>query len=155
MVEENGRVDVLRKLRGTFQPDWSWAAIRNLEQATFETHGHDRLLYEERVRALIFAAPHLQSDDPRYVAGLDTPALRGETEQAWYDALRRDKDGRRDEAEMLARFQLVQPDAGPALLRCSKCQSTEVEWHQRQTRSADEAATTFCQCLSCGKRWRQ
>jgi len=37
---------------------------------------------------------------------------------------------------------------------CGKCKSNKVEHTQRQTRSADEPMTVFCNCLKCGKRWR-
>lgn len=40
-------------------------------------------------------------------------------------------------------------------LPCPKCQKTEAEYYQLQTRSADEPATTFYHCLSCGHRWRE
>lgn len=29
-----------------------------------------------------------------------------------------------------------------------------VDWYQQQTRSCDEAITTFCKCTDCGKKWR-
>lgn len=41
-----------------------------------------------------------------------------------------------------------------AFIHCRACGSSKVEWYQRQTRGADEAATTFHRCRDCGKRWR-
>ena len=40
------------------------------------------------------------------------------------------------------------------LLKCSRCQSTQVVWEQKQTRSADEGMTIFAECLKCGKKFR-
>ena len=37
---------------------------------------------------------------------------------------------------------------------CGKCKSDKVEHTQRQTRSADEPMTVFCNCLKGGNRWR-
>ena len=44
--------------------------------------------------------------------------------------------------------------ADEAFIHCRRCGSTKVDWYQRQTRGADEAATTFHRCRDCGKRWR-
>ena len=40
-----------------------------------------------------------------------------------------------------------------AIVRCRRCGSTEVSWSEKQTRSADEAATVFCVCTQCKNRW--
>jgi len=40
------------------------------------------------------------------------------------------------------------------VLECGKCKSRRTFSFQRQTRSADEGATTFAQCAQCGNRWR-
>ena len=37
---------------------------------------------------------------------------------------------------------------------CWKCKSKECTYYQLQTRSADEAITTFVTCLQCGQRWK-
>ena len=40
-----------------------------------------------------------------------------------------------------------------AIVRCRRCGSEEVSWEEKQTRSADEAATVFCVCAKCKNRW--
>ena len=40
-----------------------------------------------------------------------------------------------------------------AIVRCRRCGSTEVTWEEKQTRSADEAASLFCVCSTCKNRW--
>lgn len=40
------------------------------------------------------------------------------------------------------------------ILKCGKCKSMKTTYYQLQTRSADEGLTNFCQCISCGHRWR-
>ena len=42
-----------------------------------------------------------------------------------------------------------------ALFICKLCKSEDVNWHQKQTRSADEAMTVFLECANCGAKWRQ
>jgi DNA-directed RNA polymerase subunit M/transcription elongation factor TFIIS len=40
-----------------------------------------------------------------------------------------------------------------AIVKCRKCGSAEISWEEKQTRSADEAATLFCVCTKCKHRW--
>ena len=44
-------------------------------------------------------------------------------------------------------------DQDEGLLQCKRCQSTNVMWDQRQTRSADEGMTIIAQCLACSNTW--
>jgi len=44
-------------------------------------------------------------------------------------------------------------DEAVALIVCA-C-GGRATWSLRQTRGADEAMTQFCECKSCGKKWRQ
>ncbi len=41
-----------------------------------------------------------------------------------------------------------------ANVRCEKCGNNEAVYWELQTRSADEAATTFYRCRQCGQTWR-
>jgi DNA-directed RNA polymerase subunit M/transcription elongation factor TFIIS len=43
---------------------------------------------------------------------------------------------------------------GSSVYSCKKCKKNNCEVTQRQTRSADEPATTFVNCLECGFNWR-
>ena len=38
--------------------------------------------------------------------------------------------------------------------KCYKCKNRKCTYYQMQTRSADEAMTTFVTCLVCGNRWK-
>ena len=44
--------------------------------------------------------------------------------------------------------------SAPSLLQCSKCKQYTVKTAEYQTRSADEPMTVFCNCTTCGKRWK-
>ena len=48
---------------------------------------------------------------------------------------------------------LVNPfEVEEGVLECA-CGSRKTFSYQKQTRAADESATTFAQCVTCGKRW--
>lgn len=42
-----------------------------------------------------------------------------------------------------------------SILKCGKCKKNTVDYHEMQTRGADEPMTVFAHCLSCGHRWTQ
>jgi len=37
---------------------------------------------------------------------------------------------------------------------CRKCKGNQCTYYQMQTRSADEAMTTYVSCIQCGTRWK-
>ena len=41
------------------------------------------------------------------------------------------------------------------LFKCHKCKGTICRYHEQQTRSCDEAMTTFVTCMNCGNRWKE
>lgn len=43
---------------------------------------------------------------------------------------------------------------GSAIFSCKKCKQSNCDVTQKQTRSADEPATTFVTCLECGFKFR-
>ena len=47
-----------------------------------------------------------------------------------------------------------QIDANTDNFECRKCGSNRCSYYQLQTRSADEAMTTFVTCINCGNRWK-
>lgn len=47
------------------------------------------------------------------------------------------------------------PEAMTDQFKCSRCKSRKCTYYELQTRSADEAMTTFITCLNCGNRWKQ
>ncbi len=44
--------------------------------------------------------------------------------------------------------------ASTDMFTCRKCKSKKCTYYELQTRSADEPATIFITCLSCGKNWK-
>lgn len=48
----------------------------------------------------------------------------------------------------------AKPQRGSTLYKCAKCKDRNTAVTQVQTRSADEPATIFIYCLSCGYQWK-
>ena len=40
------------------------------------------------------------------------------------------------------------------MFECGRCHKNETTYYQLQTRSADEAMTTFIECINCGNKWK-
>jgi DNA-directed RNA polymerase subunit M/transcription elongation factor TFIIS len=56
--------------------------------------------------------------------------------------------------EMLQeKYEEINESGFNAMLKCRRCGSVEVSYDEKQTRGADEAATVFCSCATCGNRW--
>ena len=54
---------------------------------------------------------------------------------------------------MIRREDELQSDE-QTMLKCSKCKQWKVKYFEFQTRSADEPMTVYCECMSCGHRWK-
>lgn len=59
----------------------------------------------------------------------------------------------RFEKMLQEKYESMNDESIGSLIRCRRCGSTEVTWEEKQTRSADEAATLFCSCSTCKNRW--
>lgn len=55
---------------------------------------------------------------------------------------------------IFAKAEAVKPPT-TSLAKCGKCSSSDVLFCEKQTRSADEAATQFFTCLTCRAQWRK
>jgi transcription elongation factor S-II len=47
------------------------------------------------------------------------------------------------------------PIATSDLFLCNRCKERKCIYHTAQTRSADESATIFIECINCGLHWKQ
>ncbi|AET73584.1 hypothetical protein EMVG_00298 [Emiliania huxleyi virus PS401] len=88
--------------------------------------------------------------NPYFKVGARTPTALKERLRA---AEERDADAYAliyEKAEAVARVPISN-----SLVKCKRCGSTDVLVTEKQTRSADEAATQFMCCFGCGARWRK
>lgn len=51
------------------------------------------------------------------------------------------------------KFASIDSEAYKSSLKCRRCNSVDVSWEQKQTRSADEGMTVYCVCAKCGNKW--
>jgi len=59
----------------------------------------------------------------------------------------------RFERMLQEKYDMINEKKYTSLIKCRRCGSEEVSYDEKQTRSADEAATIFCLCSTCGQRW--
>ena len=106
--------------------------------------------------AICRAAFHLRTntslDDPGLIAlGTDEQLAKGTLlERIEREARLRTE---RFHAMLSEKYEAIDDQDHAALVRCRRCGSSEVTWEEKQTRSADEAATLFCVCATCKNRW--
>jgi DNA-directed RNA polymerase subunit M/transcription elongation factor TFIIS len=110
--------------------------------------------YEAKVRQmawnLIQSPGLLRKYGSTTLVHLDNKTLaKGTKVEAWYQE--HELNMKRQHV-LLHEEHKVQQDSGA--LMCNNCHSHDVEVHQKQTRSADEGMTVFCECSKCGTRWR-
>lgn len=58
-----------------------------------------------------------------------------------------------EERKMASAYEMTQT-AMSDQIQCGKCKKKKVSFYEMQTRSGDEAMTTFYTCLNCGNRWK-
>lgn len=132
---EEYRVVVAEKISAFVRIDIGWA--REMEHYAFQRY-QNPVAY---LRALKRCVHHLRTRTPFDMSLLETLVAGNLEEVEEYQQPRQEEEEEDDDEE--------------GLLQCFRCKSTRVESYQRQTRSADEAMTTFCMCLACHHRWKQ
>lgn len=51
------------------------------------------------------------------------------------------------------KYEAINEGRFKSIIRCRRCGSSEVTYEEKQTRSADEAASLFFSCTKCKNRW--
>jgi DNA-directed RNA polymerase subunit M/transcription elongation factor TFIIS len=52
------------------------------------------------------------------------------------------------------RYKKIEMGAEEGVIQCGKCKGYKVYSYNKQTRSGDEALTTFAFCSTCSSKWR-
>lgn len=95
-------------------------------------------------------------ENPR-ITSLDIVCQADEelTEGTLLQRIERETQARSDRFQQMLqeKYDAINDRKFHAIVRCRRCGSEEVSWDEKQTRSADEAATLFCVCTKCKNRW--
>ena len=124
---------------------------------------NSNMLYEMKFKQLVhnlqLNAGHLLARyAPDMLVWLDDTALACTTR---FEHLREETTQRaRKLQEILTSMDDLPLPAVPGLpdkatfLRCRKCNSTDVQFNQKQISSGDEGMTSFVTCKNCGQKWK-
>lgn len=132
--------------------------VRALERQVYVQAQAARRPYMRAARSMAFnlrqnGAYLVETYTPQQLPQLDHTLLAKNTPmETWYE---NHLENQRKQEEMLQMkpTDLLEDD-GTSLMQCSRCQSSDIIWEQKQTRGADESMTVFFQCKNCGKRWK-
>jgi DNA-directed RNA polymerase subunit M/transcription elongation factor TFIIS len=75
------------------------------------------------------------------------------THQEWWPSIWKTRIEEKIKKDELKYNKKVQ--ASTDMFTCKKCHNNKCTYYEMQTRSADESATIFVNCLTCGKNWRE
>lgn len=85
------------------------------------------------------------------VASLDDELVEGT--EVGERAAEQERRAHRFQQMLLDKYEALDDRKFQAIIRCRRCGSDQIQWEEKQTRSADEAATLFCECTRCKHRW--
>jgi transcription elongation factor S-II len=137
--------------------DKDWKLSLKLEDAIYKKYKYKKWLYTSKVRSLVYNFNH-PSNKEFIKRAIDLLELSKEEklidlkpDEIYPELWQPIKD------ELNKKYKAKHPQIiiNNELFKCSKCKSTQIEYTQLQTRSADEPMTTFFHCQNCGKRWKQ
>ena len=149
-VDARTRLNVIRFLRETVGMDAHVA--RSIESEIHSTAADESLYYDEVKRC----AMNIRAREENASEGI---SFRSDEELArgtLLETVRENERNRRAKFEQMLQVKyesLATDEEYGTSLRCRRCKSTDVAWEQRQTRSADEGATSYCMCAKCHLRW--
>lgn len=124
---------------------------------------NSNVMYEMKFKQLVHnlqlnAAYLLDRYAPDMLVWLDDTALACTTR---FEHLREETTQRaRKLQEIMTSMEDLPLPAVPGLpdkatfLRCRKCNSTDVQFNQKQISSGDEGMTSFVTCKNCGQKWK-
>ena len=169
LVRERARVSLETSRRSHTHTHTQMLAVRRQQALALLHANRDDFALCRDVEALCHATsatPHEYGDLVRRAAFnlRENPRVGREVALAPDDALvggtlvgriRAEAAARRERFEQMLqeKYDALNDRSFQAIVRCRRCGSEEVSWEEKQTRSADEAATVFCVCATCKNRW--
>ncbi len=147
------RLHALRMFHSIASDSLSPAYVRGVEHGAYTMWRGDATAYCAHVRQLLFDLSHTWDGNADKLPPPNEAALYGASEWAGHNTT-----AIAAPATAVASRPFL--DAGEMecigdFMRCRACNSSDITWTQKQTRSADEPMTVFCKCNNCGVRWKQ
>lgn len=175
-IQQKSLTFIRKALRSGDYPnaDEKWCLTQKIENEIFKwcnktfwyNYRYPRITkerhYQSKLKSIVFNLSNTKRNPElniNVVLGKITPLqLITMTPHEMFPKLRNDyfiKKAEELERQRIYREKKLQEiNDGPGLFICRKCKSKNTDYHQLQTRSADEPLTNFHLCNSCGHRWK-
>jgi transcription elongation factor S-II len=111
-------------------------------------------IYADHLRTVLHNLDHTPELRTRILNGEISPKdFVFMTHQEWSPAIWETYIEEKNKKDNMRYNKTVQ--ASTDMFVCKKCHNNKCTYFEMQTRSADESATIFVNCLTCGKNWRE
>lgn len=129
----------------------AWARARIVERSAHEVSVDETGYHAAVMRCALNCRNRREHADVSVARRPDEELVRG----TLLERVRTTEDERRVMFQQMLqdKFESIDTRGYTSSLRCRRCHSVDVTWEQKQTRSADEAATVYCACTTCHHRW--
>ena len=125
---------------------------REMEAAVHSVSHNEQVYVDELKRCALNISINARNGHPDQLAASNATCIEGSLLQKIYktEEVRR----RMFETMLQEKYESIDDVKDcDSSLKCRRCNSVDVTWEQKQTRSADEAMTVFCVCSTCHNRW--
>ena len=134
------------------RPVWTYGQTNLFETDKYEIHLREaHAAYSDRIEYIKSVFEIMKDDilkNPRMIENIDKQTLENESKYGQWRT--QNQKSIRKSREVLEERDNSTSDE---FIKCFKCKSNSVDTEQKQTRSADEPMTIFCECKNCGSRW--
>jgi len=120
-------------------------------EAYCHSHSETHYDYWDNIRRASFNMtmnPNLNED---LVISSDTSLIEGTI----LEKRETERENKRNRFEQMLKdkYDAIDDVKVKSVAKCRKCNSQDITWQEKQTRSADEGATLFVTCNACKNRW--
>lgn len=111
-------------------------------------------IYTDHLRTILYNLENNAELSEKIVKGELTPIdFVFMTHQEWSPHIWNERIEDKKKKDNMKYNKTVQ--SSTSMYKCKKCGNNKCTYFEMQTRSADESATIFINCLTCGKNWRE
>mmetsp|Transcript_8721 Transcript_8721/g.12894 ORF Transcript_8721/g.12894 Transcript_8721/m.12894 type:complete len:448 (+) Transcript_8721:19-1362(+) len=128
-----------------------------IENELWTTSGGNRKPYQTQFKMIIFNMKDENNHEfiNNLASGRITPQQVVVMKSKDMASKEKQEMRKRAEKESFRKSSAPKLEATEGMFRCGKCKSEKIHSYQKQTRSADEPMTVFCECTECHNKWKQ